>query len=113
LEDQFKTALANVAIPTLLTPITESVASALGLEDVGITYDPSLPLFVTVTKQIGPKLEVTFSRSFGARGATDQTLLPPQYTLKLGYDITNRYRIGLSTDERKNNTVTLEGVLRF
>ena len=113
LEDQFKTALANVAIPTLLTPITESVASALGLEDVGITYDPNLPLFVTVTKQIGPKLEVTFSRSFGARGATDQTLLPPQYTLKLGYDITNRYRIGLSTDERKNNTVTLEGVLRF
>ena len=113
LEDQFKTALANVAIPTLLTPITESVASALGLEDVGVTYDPSLPLFVTVTKQIGPKLEVTFSRSFGTRGATDQTLLPPQYTLKLGYDITNRYRIAVSTDDQKNNTVTLEGVLRF
>jgi len=113
LEDQFKTALANVAIPALLTPITESVASALGLEDVGVTYDPNLPLFVTVTKQIGPKLEVTFSRSFGSRGATDQTLLPPQYTLKLGYDITNRYRIGVATDDQKNNTVTLEGVIRF
>jgi len=113
LEDQFKNALANVAIPTLLTPITESVASALGLEDVNVTYDPNQPVFVTVTKQIGPKLEVTFSRSFGARGATDQTLLPPQYTLKLGYDITNRYRIGVSTDDRKNNAVTLEGVIRF
>lgn len=113
LEDQFKTALANVAIPTLLTPITQSVASALGLEDVNVTYDPSQPVFVTVTKQIGPKLEVIFSRSFGARGATDQTLLPPQYTLKLGYDITSRYRIGVSTDDQKNNTVTLEGVLRF
>lgn len=113
LEDQFKTALANVAIPTLLTPITQSVASALGLEDVNVTYDPNQPVFVTVTKQIGPKLEVTFSRSFGARGATDQTLLPPQYTLKLGYDITNRYRIGVSTDDRKNNAVTLEGVIRF
>ena len=113
LEDQFKTALANVAIPSLLTPITQSVATALGLEDVNVTYDPNLPLFVTVTKQIGPRLDVTFSRSFGARGAADQTLLPPQYTLKLGYSFTNRYRLGISTDERKNNTVTLESVLRF
>lgn len=112
LEDQFKTALANVAIPTLLTPITESLASALGLEDVNLTYDPTHP-FATLIKQIGPKLEVTFTRSFGSRGATDQTLLPPQYTLKLGYDITNRYRIGVSTDDQKNNTVTLEGVIRF
>ena len=113
LEDQFKTALANVAIPTLLTPITESVASALGLEDLNVTYDPHLPLFVTVTKQLTPKIDVTFSRSFGARGATDQTVLPPQYTLKLGYDITNRYRIGVVTDDRHNNTLTLEGFLRF
>ena len=114
LEDQFKTALANVAIPTLLTPITESLASALGLEDVNVTYDPATGAGVgSVIKQIGPKLEVIFTRSFGARGVTDQTLLPPQYTLKLGYDITRRYRIGVSTDDQKNNTVTLEGVLRF
>jgi len=44
---------------------------------------------------------------------TDQTLLPPQYTLKLGYDITNRYRIGVSTNDQRNNAVTLEGVIRF
>ena len=113
LEDQFKTALANVAIPSLLTPITESVASALGLSDLNVTYDPSLPLFVSVTKQLTPKIDATFSRSFGGRGATDQTLLPPQYTLKLGYDLTNRYRIGVSTDEQHNNTVTFEGVIRF
>ena len=113
LEDQFKTALANVAIPSLLTPITESVASALGLEDLNVAYDPNLPLFVTVTKQLTPKIDVTYSRSFGARGATDQTVLPPQYTLKLGYDITSRYRIGIATDQQHNNTVTLEGVLRF
>jgi hypothetical protein len=113
LEDQFKTALANVAIPTLLTPITESVASALGLEDLNVAYDPNLPLFVTVTKQLTPKIDVTYSRSFGARGTTDQTVLPPQYTLKLGYDITSRYRIGIATDQQHNNTVTLEGVLKF
>jgi len=113
LEDQFKTALANVAIPSLLTPITESVASALGLEDVNVTYDPNQPVFVTVTKQLGPKVDVTFSRSFGARGVTDQTLAPPQFTLKLGYDITSRCRVGVSTDERKNNAVTLEGVIKF
>ena len=114
LEDQFKTALANVALPTLLTPITESLASALGLEDLNVTYDPVTGAGIgSVIKQIGPKLEVIFTRSFGARGVTDQTLLPPQYTLKLGYDITNRYRIAVSTDDQKNNAVTLEGVIRF
>ena len=114
LEDQFKTALANVAIPTLLTPITESVASALGLEDVNVTYDPVTGAGVgSVIKQIGPRLEVIFTRTFGGRGVTDQTLLPPQYTLKLGYDITNRYRIGVSTNDQRNNAVTLEGVIRF
>ena len=114
LEDQFKTALADVAIPTLLTPITESIASSLGLEDVNVSYDPSLAQgLATVTKQLTPKIDVTFARSFGSRGVTDQTLLPPQYTLKLGYDITNRYRFGVATDDQHHTTVTLEGVIRF
>ena len=113
LEDQFKTALASVALPTLLSPITDSIAGALGLEDFGVNYDPNLPLFVTVTKQLLPRLEVTFSRSFGARGPVETSLQPPQYNLKLSYSFTNRYRVGVSTTDQHDNAVTLEGVVRF
>lgn len=113
LEDQFKTALASVALPTLLSPITDSIAGALGLEDFGVSYDPNLPLFVTVTKQLLPRLEVTFSRSFGARGPVETSLQPPQYNLKLSYSFTNRYRVGVSTTDQHDNAVTLEGVVRF
>ena len=109
LESGFKQAL----IATALNPLTSTISEALGLQDLNVAYDPNQPLFVTVTKQIGPRLGVTFSRSFGARGVTDQSLQPPQYTLRLGYDLTRRLRLGVSTDDQKNKTVTLESVLRF
>ena len=112
LEDQFKTALASVALPTLLSPLTDALGGALGAE-LSIDYDPTLPLFVTVTKQILPRLEVTYSRSFGARGPVEASSLPPQYNLKLSYSFTNRYRIGVSTTDQHDNAVTLEGVVRF
>ena len=114
LENQFKSLLTNVALPTLLTPITDSVASALGLEEVGVTYDPNQPLFVTVTKQLFPRLDVTFSRSFGAgRGTVGSTTLPPQFRLKLGYLLSNKIRLGLSTTDRQDNGITVEGFTKF
>ena len=109
LETGFQQALVSIA----LSPLTSTLGDALGLQDLNVAYDPNQPLFVTVTKQIGPRLDVTFSRSFGARGATEQSLQPPQYTVKLGYDLTNRLRLGVSTDDQNNKTVTLETVLRF
>jgi hypothetical protein len=109
LEAGFEQAIVSAA----LSPLTSTLGDALGLQDLNVAYDPNQPLFVTVTKQIGPRLDVTFSRSFGARGATEQSLQPPQYTLQLGYDLTNRLRLGVSTDDQNNKTVTLETVLRF
>ncbi len=109
LENGVKQAL----IATALNPLTSTLGDALGLQDLNVAYDPNQPLFVTVTKQVGPRLGVTFSRSFGARGPTEQSLQPPQYTVRLGYDLTRRLRLGVSTDDQKNKTVTLESVLRF
>ena len=111
LENQFKTALSQVVIPTILSPITDSIGAALGL-DLSVDYD-SFGARGTIVKEIGPRLEVTFSRSFATRGTVDQTVQPPQYQVKLGYSLNRRLQIGLSTDDQHNNTVSLDGVFRF
>lgn len=115
LENQVKTALGSVLLPTLLTPLTTSLASGLGLESIDVNYEPDLPVFVTLTKDIGPRLQVTYSRSVGARtpGAVNATLSPPQYTLRLGYSLTRHLQFDVSTDDQRNNTLSLEGVFGF
>ncbi len=109
LEDGFKQALVSAA----LSPLTSTLGDALGLTDLNVAYDPNQPLLVTGTVDLGPRLSVTYSRSFGARGTTETSLQPPQYTVQLGYDLTRRLRLGVGTDDQKNKTVTLETVLRF
>ena len=114
LEAQAKTAISSLLIPSLISPITDALGDALGL-GLDVSYEPDLPVFVTLTKQIGPRLQVTYSRSVGARtpGAVNATLSPPQYTLKLGYSLTNHLQTAISTDDQRNNAVTLEGVFGF
>ena len=109
LEAGFKQALVSAA----LSPLTSTLGTALGLTDLNVAYDPNQPLLVTGTVDLGPRLSVTYSRSFGARGTTETSLQPPQYTVQLGYDLTRRLRLGVGTDDRKNKTVTLETFLRF
>ncbi len=111
LENQFKTALSQVVIPTILSPITDSIGTALGL-DLSVDYD-TFGARGTIVKEIGPRLEVTVSRTFATRGTVDQTVQPPQYQVKLGYSLNRRLQIGLSTDDQRNNTVSLDGVFRF
>ena len=109
LESGFKQALYSAA----LSPLTSTIGDALGLSDLNVAYDPNQPLFVAGTVDLGPRLTVTYSRSFGARGTTETSLQPPQYTVQLGYDLTRRLRLGVSTDDQNNKTVTLESVLQF
>ena len=114
LEAQAKTAISSLLIPSLISPVTDALGDALGL-GLDVSYEPDLPVFVTLTKQIGPRLQVTYSRSVGARtpGAVNATLSPPQYTLKLGYSLTNHLQTAISTDDQRDNAVTLEGVFGF
>ena len=93
--------------------MTSTLGDALGLSDLNVAYDPNQPLFVAGTIDLGPRLTVTYSRSFGARGTTETSLQPPQYTVQLGYDLTRRLRLGVSTDDQNNKTVTLQTVLQF
>ncbi len=109
LESGFKQALVSAA----LSPLTSTLGDALGLTDLNVAYDPNQPLLVTGTVDLGPRLSVTYSRSFGARGTTETSLQPPQYTVQLGYDLTRRLRLGVGTDDQKNKTVTLQTFLRF
>ncbi len=109
LESGFKQALVSAA----LSPLTSTLGEALGLTDLNVAYDPNQPLLVTGTVDLGPRLSVTYSRSFGARGTTETSLQPPQYTVQLGYDLTRRLRLGVGTDDQKNKTVTLQTVIRF
>ncbi len=109
LEAGFKQAL----ISTALNPLTSTLGEALGLSDLNVAYDPNQPLLVTGTVDLGPRLSITYSRSFGARGTTETSLQPPQYTVQLGYDLTRRLRLGIGTDDQKNKTVTLQTFLRF
>ena len=109
LESGFKQALVSAA----LSPLTSTLGEALGLSDLNVAYDPNQPLLVTGTVDLGPRLSVTYSRSFGARGTTETSLQPPQYTVQLGYDLTRRLRLGVGTDDQNNKTVTLQTVIRF
>ncbi len=105
----FQQALVSAA----LNPLTSTLGDKLGLSDLNVAYDPNQPLFVTGTVNLGPRLTVTYSRSFGARGTTETSLQPPQYTVQLGYDLTRRLRLGVGTDDQKNKTVTLQSVFQF
>jgi len=109
LETGFKQALVSAA----LSPLTSTLGTALGLSDLDVAYNPNQPLLVTGTVDIGPRLSVTYARSFGARGATDTLTQPPQYTVQLGYALTSRLRLGVGTDDQRNRTVTLQTFLRF
>lgn len=114
LEEEFKNALNAVAIPTLLQPFETQIANTFGLSDFSVDYSPNGTL-VTLIRPITPRLEATYIRSVGSRtpGPVNSLLSTPQYTLKLGYGLTDRLQFSLSTDDQRNNTVALEGVYNF
>lgn len=115
LERQFLLALNQVAVPTLLSPLEQGVAQSLGLTDFSVNYSPNSPVLVTLSKDLAPRLQVTYTRSIGARtaGAVNSVLAPPQYTIKLGYGLLHNLQFSASTDDQRNHTLALEGVFGF
>ncbi|MDQ2687002.1 MAG: translocation/assembly module TamB domain-containing protein, partial [Armatimonadota bacterium] len=115
LEKQFVLALNQIAVPTLLSPLEQGVAQSLGLTDFSVNYSPDSPVLVTLSKNLAPRLQVTYIRSIGARtpGAVNSVIAPPQYTLKLGYGLLHNFQISASTDDQRNNILALEGVFGF
>jgi len=117
---QLQNAFNAVGIPYLLQPFESNLASALGLSSFTVDYAPDQPVQLTLSKRlanqgIGSRFEVTYQRWFGARtpGAVNIITQPPQYSLSLGYDLTNRLQLSVRTDDQHNTTASLQGVLRF
>ncbi len=115
LKNQLGAAITGIALPALLSPLEESIASTFGLEDFSVDYAPNAPVQVTLSKELAPRLTATYQRAFGARapGAVNSILLPPQYLLKLGYGISRHLQLTVSTDDQRTNTIALEGIFGF
>jgi autotransporter translocation and assembly factor TamB len=114
-KNQVQYMFTNSMLPQLMAPVEANVSQVLGLEDFSVDYSPQSPLQVTLVKRLADRLSVTFLRLLMARspGAVAETLGPEQYQLELDYSITNRIRLGVSTDDQRNNTISLDGVLNF
>jgi len=115
LKTQLGAAISGIALPALLSPLEDSIASTFGLQDFSVDYSPNAPVEVTLSKELAPRLTATYQRAFGARtpGAVNSILLPPQYQLKLGYGISRHLQLTVSTDDQRTNTVALEGIFGF
>ena len=115
LKNQLGAAISGIALPTLLSPLEDTIAGTFGLQDFSVDYAPNVPVQVTLSKELAPRLTATYQRAFGARspGAVNSILLPPQYQLKLGYGISRHLQLTISTDDQRQRTVALEGIFGF
>jgi hypothetical protein len=115
LTTQLAASLNQLLVPSLLSPLEQNVAGVLGLEDFSVDYSPDAPVNVTLSKEIAPRLLVTYIRAVGARqaGAVSSVTQPPEYQIKLGYGLTSHLQVSVSTDDQKNDTLALEGVFAF
>lgn len=111
---QFSQVVNSSLVPTLLSPIETSVASALGLEEFGLEYNLDVPLTLRFVKRFPDPFErflIAFTRSVGARSSNPG--FPQPYNLRLYYELGPRLQIGISTDEQREQTVFLRGSLSF
>ena len=111
LQTEVTRALLTSAPRPSLTPVEDNIATSLGLTDFDVAYSPDSPVLVTLSKELLPRLEATYIRSFGASapGTVNSVTQPPQYTLKLSYGLTRRLQVSVSTDDQRENTIALEG----
>lgn len=105
----------SYAVPTLLSPVETGIAQTFGLEAFSIDYSPLYPVAVTLTKKIGPRENLTYMQLVTARqpGVASSTVVPPQYQLKLEYNLTSQLGLYVSTDNVQGNTLGVDGVFSF
>jgi hypothetical protein len=111
----FKNFMASALSTSLSDKILANFSEALGLEDFSVDYSPEAPLSLTVVKQLSPRLDFTFVRYVNSRtaGAVASTLNPLQYQAELGYNLKDRFKLRLSTDDQNDNSIGIEGVFHF
>lgn len=80
--------LATALVPSLLDPVTSSLAQSLGLSFVFLDYNPFDGAFITIGKEIAPRLNATAFRQL----STPLDGQRQKFGLDLVYDVPSRIR---------------------
>lgn len=110
----FTQTLYSRVVPSLLSSLTDPLASGLGLEEFGLEYNPDAPLTLRLGKRLPPPLTrflLGYTRTLGAN-----RLLPGEpnpFELSLTYDLGPRLQIGGSLNEQRRYLYFLRGSFSF
>ncbi len=113
LSQTFTQVFSSSLVPSLLSPVEQSVASALGLEEFGLDYNPDAPLTLRFLKRFSNPFErflAEYTRTIGTRS---QPGVPQPYDARLYYELTPRLQLGGSTNEQRDFTLFLRGSFSF
>ncbi|HEX8235435.1 MAG TPA: translocation/assembly module TamB domain-containing protein [Abditibacteriaceae bacterium] len=102
-------AIVSVLSAPLFAGIERTLEDVLGLNSITLDYRFDEPLSVQFGKAIGERVYVTYRRSLSAN-RPGQT---PAYDLRVDYRIRGGLLLGVQTDERGRQQLTLQKTFRF
>jgi autotransporter translocation and assembly factor TamB len=102
-------AIVSVLSAPLFAGIERTLEDVLGLNSITLDYRFNEPLSVQLGKAIGDRVYVTYRRSLSAN-RPGQT---PAYDLRVDYRIKGGLLLGVQTDERGRQQLTLQKTFRF
>ncbi|MES2462717.1 MAG: hypothetical protein V4671_19220 [Armatimonadota bacterium] len=114
--------LQSTFVPRLLAPLEGQVATAFGLEEFGLEYNPNAPLTVRFVKRLPDPLDrflVEYTRSLQTRSQT--TAIQP-YTFRFSYELYQlrqtrgvlpRLQIGVQLNDQRSFTTFLQGTINY
>jgi autotransporter translocation and assembly factor TamB len=102
-------AIVSVLSAPLFAGIERTLEDALGLNSITLDYRFNEPLSVQFGKAIGDRVYVTYRRALSANRPGQ----PPAYELRVDYRIAGGLLLGVQTDERGRQQLTLQKTFRF
>ena len=115
-------AFTSTYVPRLLAPLEGQVASAFGLEEFGLEYDPNAPLTIRIVKRLPDPFDrflIDYTRSISTRS---QTTTGQAYVFRLNYELYQlrqtrgvlpRLQIGVQLDDQRAFTTFLQGTINY
>ncbi|MBC8101491.1 MAG: hypothetical protein H7Z41_02735, partial [Cytophagales bacterium] len=116
-------ALVSGYVPRLLAPLEGQVATAFGLEDFGVEYNPDSPLVLRLTKRLPDPFDrvlVDYSRIFQTRGGQNAGVQP--YTFRVSYElgqlratrgVSPRLQLGVQLNDQRVFTSFIQGTINY
>ena len=115
-------AFTSTYVPRLLAPLEGQVASAFGLEEFGLEYDPNAPLTIRIVKRLPDPFDrflIDYTRSISTRSQTTAT---QAYVFRLNYELYQlrqtrgvlpRLQIGVQLNDQRAFTTFLQGTINY